>query len=96
MAKKKTDTGLGAGIDAFFTDPVTAPPKEKKDAHERPAPANENSPARRTAWLREDHLERLELLKFKERQRLKQEGKRVSLTSLIDEALEQYLAQKEQ
>ncbi|MCI0396385.1 MAG: hypothetical protein L0332_24540 [Chloroflexi bacterium] len=63
---------------------AAAPPARKE-------PAPESGPPRRTAWLREDHLDRLELLKRKERRRLRQQYKRVSMTSLIDEAIEAYL-----
>ena len=65
------------------------------DGKKEPLVEEDSNPTRRTAWIREDHLERLELLKLKERQRLKGEGKRASITALIDEALELYLANKE-
>ena len=51
----------------------------------------EETPERRTVWLREDHLERLEILKIRERSRLKSQGRRASVTTLIDEAVERYL-----
>jgi hypothetical protein len=50
---------------------------------------------RRPAWIRIDHLERLDILKHRERDRLRREKKRVSRSSLIDEAIEQYLARIE-
>jgi hypothetical protein len=46
---------------------------------------------RRPAWIRIDHLERLDILKHRERDRLRRERKRVSRSTLIDEAIEQYL-----
>jgi hypothetical protein len=50
---------------------------------------------RRPAWIRIDHLEKLDILKHRERRRLRKEKKRVSRSTLIDEAIERYLAEKE-
>ena len=50
---------------------------------------------RKQAWIKEDHLDRLEDLKRRERSRLQGEGKRASRQALIDEALELYLSQME-
>jgi hypothetical protein len=51
---------------------------------------------RRTAWLREDHLDRLEALKRKEKARLRADpNKRVAVSTLIDEAIERYLDEME-
>ena len=73
-------------------------PKQKKTTRAKSRTQHEAEPAeqleRRTAWLREDHLLRLEQLKIKERRRLKRQKKRVSMTTLIDEALEAYLKAK--
>jgi hypothetical protein len=58
--------------------------------------AESNSPPRRTAWLREDHLDRLEVLKIRDRERLRTDpDKRVAVTTLIDEAIERYLSEME-
>jgi len=55
-----------------------------------------NSPPRRTAWLREDHLDRLEAIKIRDRKRLRTDPyKRVAVTTLIDEAIERYLDEME-
>lgn len=72
-------------------EPKARPKTQKATPKEEP----EKKLPRRTAWLREDHLQRLEALKLRDRGRLQQEGKRVSLTTLIDEALERYLAEME-
>ena len=66
--------------------------RSKSRTQQEPEPAEQLE--RRTAWLREDHLLRLEQLKIKERRRLKRQKKRVSMTTLIDEALEAYLKAK--
>jgi hypothetical protein len=50
---------------------------------------------RRPAWIRIDHLEKLDILKHRERRRLHREKKRVARSTLIDEAIEFYLAQME-
>lgn len=51
---------------------------------------------RRTAWLREDHLDRLEALKRREKDRLRADPeKRLAVTTLIDEAIEKYLEEME-
>jgi hypothetical protein len=50
---------------------------------------------RRPAWIRIDHLEKLDILKYRERKRLRREKKRVARSTLIDEAIELYLAEKE-
>jgi hypothetical protein len=50
---------------------------------------------RRPAWIRLDHLERLDALKHRERKRLRREAKRVSRSTLIDEAIERYLLEME-
>ena len=58
--------------------------------------AEGNSPPRRTAWLREDHLDRLEAIKIRDRNRLRTDpDKRVAVTTLIDEAIELYLDEME-
>lgn len=51
--------------------------------------------ARQSTWILEGHFDRLDALKLKQKKRLKQQGKRVSVTSLIDEAIEQYLKKME-
>lgn len=50
---------------------------------------------RRPAWIRLDHLARLDALKHLERKRLRREKKRVSRSTLLDEAIDRYLAEKE-
>jgi hypothetical protein len=58
--------------------------------------AREKEIPRRTAWLREDHLDRLEALKRKEKARLRADpNKRVAVSTLIDEAIERYLEEME-
>ena len=73
-----------------------APKRARKTAAAKPKeePIPEETPERRTAWLLEEHMLRLERLKIQERRRLKREKKRVSMTTLIDEALEAYLQAK--
>ena len=51
---------------------------------------------RRPAWIRSDHLERLDALKHRERKRLHLEAKRASRSTLIDEAIERYLLEMEE
>ena len=72
------------------------PKRTRKTAVTKPKaePIPEEAPERRTAWLLEDHMLRLERLKIQERRRLKREKKRVSMTTLIDEAMEAYLKAK--
>ena len=50
---------------------------------------------RRPAWIRLDHLEKLDILKHRERGRLRREKKRVARSTLIDEAIDLYLAEME-
>lgn len=74
----------------------SAPKRTRKSTAAKPKaePIPEETLERRTAWLLEDHMLRLERLKIQERRRLKREKKRVSMTTLIDEALEAYLKAK--
>ena len=78
------------------TSTGNGPKRTRKTAAAKPKaePIPEETPERRTAWLLEDHMLRLERLKIQERRRLKREKKRVSMTTLIDEALEAYLQAK--
>jgi hypothetical protein len=65
----------------------------KEDAGDEAQPLPR--PKRRTAWLRSDHLDRLVLLKQKERARLTKEYNRASVAYLIDEAIGSYLDEKD-
>jgi len=96
----KTGLGLNALIppkeaQKETTAPVAAKPKAKRPQNEKAKPqAVPEEVERRTTWVREDYMVRLETLKLRERARLRKQGKRVSVASLIDEALEQYLDKK--
>ena len=71
--------------------------RKKSGSSVKPASKNKEDQTieRRPAWIRIDHLERLDILKHRERDRLRRERKRVSRSTLIDEAIEQYLARIE-
>ena len=75
-------------------------PKARKSAQKRVAAAappaeTAQRAARRTVWLLQDHLDRLEALKRDQRPRLRKAGLRASVTTLIDEAITAYLKQHE-
>jgi hypothetical protein len=55
----------------------------------------EENTERRPAWIRLDYLEKLDILKHRERGRLRREKKRVARSTLIDEAIELYLTEME-
>ena len=71
-------------------------PKPKVDSKVEEAQEKQPPLPRRTAWLREDHLDRLQTLKLREKNRLRDDpNKRLAVTTLIDEAIEKYLAEME-
>ena len=93
---------LGSKMEA--TEPVVGPDVKQKTSKAKKRPLSKRAEPepkktivpRRTAWLREDHLDRLEILKRRERARLRDDPeKRAAVTSLIDEAIEKYLAEME-
>jgi hypothetical protein len=104
---KRRETGVGVNALFPPTETAATAPKKQTRTKTKRASAKKKSrasnstvakvvvpeqiPERRTAWLREDHLERLEVLKIRERSRLKSQGRRASITTLIDEAMERYL-----
>lgn len=83
------------------------PPQEKRTGSKPRSPRKSMKPVekikpgkgdmieRRPAWIRLDHLERLDALKHRERKRLRCEAKRASRSTLIDEAIERYLLEME-
>ncbi len=90
---KDAESVIGPNV-KLTTSKAKKRPRSKKDEPE-PEPKKTLVP-RRTAWLREDHLDRLEILKRRERARLRDDPeKRAAVTSLIDEAIEKYLAEME-
>lgn len=95
LGTKNDEVEPAAQVDAETKRKTTKKRSRPKNAE--PEPELEKLPApRRTAWLREDHLDRLEVLKRREKARLRDDPeKRVAVTSLIDEAIEQYLAEME-
>lgn len=70
-------------------------PRKTGRLHKEQPVEEEKSIVRRTTWIRQEHFERLELLKHKERARLHDQKKRATVSVLIDEAIEKYLADKE-
>lgn len=87
------------GTEEQKTEPKPKPKPAKKRAtpkKKEPEPEAEAKPVpRQSTWILEDHFDRLDALKLRQKRRLKQEGKRVSVTSLIDEAIDQYLEKME-
>lgn len=78
--------------------PTKKQPRAKRGAQSQTSPRQDRDEGipRRTAWLREDHLDRLEALKRKEKARLRADpNKRVAVSTLIDEAIERYLQEME-
>lgn len=87
--------------------PSAKPPQEKRRSSKPRTPHKRAKPVerittgrgetceRRPAWIRLDHLERLDALKHRERKRLRREAKRASRSTLIDEAIERYLLEME-
>lgn len=73
----------------------------KKPTQRKAAAASNKEKAvkasRRPAWLQEDHLERLEIVKIWKRRQLRKQGKKetVNLGTLLDEAIETYLTKVE-
>ncbi len=79
--------------------PETKPKKTRTRAKlkkNEPEPEAEAEPvARQSTWVTVDQFDRLDALKIRQKKRLKQEGKRASVQSLIEEAIEQYLKKME-
>jgi hypothetical protein len=91
VAKKK-----GLGANAFFANPE--PGDEPKAAVKSTAIVKEEQGEKeplRTVKLRESLIQRLELVKQKERPRLKRTYGRASIQALIEEAIDGYLKSHE-
>jgi len=71
-------------------------PGKNPKPNEKIKAGKEDMIERRPAWIRVDHLERLDALKHRERKRLRREAKRVTRSTLIDEAIEHYLLEMEE